>query len=66
MLAKNVHVIHTYDTLRKAARMLLDNNIGAAPVLDKTEALVGMLSAVDLLRALYDLTEGEGKSKPGA
>jgi len=34
--------------------VLLDHNIGAAPVLDKTEELVGMLSAVDLLRALDD------------
>lgn len=66
VMIKNVHVIHTYDTLRKAARLLLDNNIGAAPVLDKTEALVGMLSAVDLLQALYDLTEDSGKLTDGS
>ncbi len=60
VMIENVHVIHTYDTLRKAARLLLQNNIGAAPVLDKTGALVGMLSAVDLLRALDDVV-GEGK-----
>lgn len=54
VMIKEVHVIHTYDTLRKAARLLLDNRIGAAPVLDKNGALVGMLSAVDLLHALYD------------
>lgn len=52
-----VHVIHTYDSLRKAVRALLDNRIGAAPVLDKTGAMVGMLSAVDLLRALYDIMD---------
>jgi acetoin utilization protein AcuB len=60
VMINNVYIIHTYDTLQKAARLLLDNNIGAAPVLDKTEALVGMLSAVDLLKALNDLSESSG------
>ena len=59
VMIKNVHVIHTYDSLRKAAQLLLDNRIGAAPVLDKTGTLVGMLSAVDLLRALYEMTGSE-------
>jgi acetoin utilization protein AcuB len=59
VMIKNVHVIRTYDSLRKAAQLLLDNRIGAAPVLDKTGTLVGMLSAVDLLRALYDMTSGD-------
>jgi acetoin utilization protein AcuB len=59
VMVKEVHVIHTYDTLRKAARLLLDNRIGAAPVLDKNGALVGMLSAVDRLHALYDKVSGE-------
>lgn len=64
VMITNVHVIHTYDTLRKAVKLLLDNKIGAAPVLDKTDALVGMLSAVDLLRALHDvMDEKESKSK---
>jgi acetoin utilization protein AcuB len=65
VMIRKVHVIHTYDSLRKAARLLLDNEIGAAPVLDKTQQLVGMLSAVDLLRALDDMIEEErtGKSK---
>jgi len=57
VMIKHVHVVHTYDTLRKATRVLVDNNVGAAPVLDKTGALVGMLSAVDLLRALSDMIE---------
>lgn len=55
VMITRVHVIHTYDSLRKAVSLLLDNHIGAAPVLDKTGALVGMLSAVDLLRALRDM-----------
>ena len=61
VMIRNVHVIHTHDTLRKAVKLLLENNIGAAPVLDKTGALVGMLSAVDLLRALNDMTDDTGK-----
>jgi acetoin utilization protein AcuB len=61
VMIKDVHVIHTYDTLRKAVRLLLDNRVGAAPVLDKTGAVVGMLSAVDLLKALYDMVSaGKG------
>jgi acetoin utilization protein AcuB len=56
-----VHVVHTYDTLRKAAKIILENKIGAVPVMDKTEAVVGMLSAVDLLRALDDMIDEERK-----
>lgn len=55
VMIKNVHVLHTYDTLSKAVALLLDKGIGAAPVLDKNETLVGMLSAIDLLRALADM-----------
>lgn len=63
VMIRNVHVIHTYDTLRKAVKVLLENNIGAAPVLDKPGSLVGVLSAVDLLRALNDMTREEGKKE---
>lgn len=62
VMIRNVYVMRTYDTLRKAARLLLENDIGAAPVLDKTDALVGMLSAVDLLRALDDVMEHKEKT----
>jgi acetoin utilization protein AcuB len=61
VMIRTVHVIHTYDSLRKAVKLLLENKIGAAPVLDKTDSVVGMLSAVDLLRALDDIIE---QSKP--
>jgi len=62
VMINNVHVLHTYDTLAKAASLLLDHGIGAAPVLDKTGELVGMLSAIDLLRALADMID-EQKSR---
>jgi acetoin utilization protein AcuB len=63
VMIRNVHVLHTYDTLNKAVSLLLDNHIGAAPVLDKTECLVGMLSAIDLLRALKDSIDQQRKTK---
>ncbi len=63
VMITNVHVIHTYDTLNKAVALLLNNHIGAAPVLDKTENLVGMLSAIDLLRALKDSIDQSKKKK---
>ena len=63
VMITNVHVIHTYDTLNKAVSLLLDNHIGAAPVLDKTGNLVGMLSAIDLLRALKDSINQQRKAK---
>ena len=61
VMIQKVLVLHTYDNLRKAVKTLLDNNIGATPVLDKTEALVGMLSAVDLLRAFEELMDEKKK-----
>jgi acetoin utilization protein AcuB len=61
VMIKKVHIVHTYDSLRKAVKLLLENHIGAMPVLDKTEALVGMLSAVDLLRALNDMIDEKKK-----
>lgn len=57
IMNKNVFCLHTYDTLSKAVKALLEQRIGAAPILDKTGALVGMLSAVDLLHALNDLLD---------
>ena len=63
VMITKVHIIHTYDTLNKAVSLLLDNHIGAAPVLDKTGALVGMLSAIDLLRALKDTINLQRKAK---
>ncbi len=61
VMITNVHVVHTYDTLNKAVSLLLANHIGAVPVLDKTENLVGMLSAIDRLRALKDFIDQQRK-----
>jgi len=62
MIRDIVHV-RTYDTLTKAVGTLLDYHVGAAPVLDKTGDLVGMLSAVDLLKAFQNTLESQKSSK---
>jgi len=63
VMIKDIHILHTYDTLKKAVSLLLTQGIGAAPVLDKTGTLVGMLSAIDLLRALADMIKDEKARK---
>jgi acetoin utilization protein AcuB len=51
--------VHTYDTLHRAVELFLEHRFGCLPVLDKTGALVGIVSPLDLLRAFEDL---EGKA----
>lgn len=62
MIRDIIHV-RTYDTLTKAVGTILDYQVGAAPVLDKTGHLVGMLSAVDLLKAFQDTLESQKSFK---
>ncbi|OLQ74933.1 histidine kinase [Photobacterium proteolyticum] len=62
MIRDIVHV-RTYDTLTKAVGTLLDYHVGAAPVLDKTGDLVGILSAVDLLKAFQNTLETQKSNK---
>jgi acetoin utilization protein AcuB len=63
VMIREVHLLHTFDTLDKAVKLLLNNNIGGAPVLDKTGNVVGMLSSVDLLRALRDRIDTEKRTR---
>ncbi|WP_087021250.1 HPP family protein [Thaumasiovibrio subtropicus] len=63
VMCTDVIHLNTYDTLTKAVGILLDNKITAAPVLDKNEDLVGMLSAVDLLAAFRDTLEAQKSAK---
>lgn len=57
LMTTDVKVVYTYDTVRKANRYFLDHRFGALPVLNKEEELVGILSAVDVLRAFDDFME---------
>jgi acetoin utilization protein AcuB len=58
LMTPSVVTVHTYDTLHKAVALFLEHRFGCLPVLDKTEALVGIVSPLDLLRAFDEL---EGK-----
>ncbi|WP_210397555.1 CBS domain-containing protein [Motiliproteus sediminis] len=62
LMTRNVMVAHTYDTIAKATRILLEHRFGALPVLNKEQELVGMLSSHDLLKAL-DLLLSEQKAE---
>jgi len=60
LMTTNVMVAHTYDTIHKATKIMLEHRFGALPVMNKEEEVVGILSAVDMLKAL-DLLLGEEK-----
>lgn len=65
LMTSNVMVAHTYDTIAKATKVLMEHRFGALPVVNKEDELVGMLSSVDLLKAL-DLLLSEQKAQKKA
>lgn len=54
LMTRKPIVVHTYDSVRKAVGLLVHHKFGAMPVLDKTGAIVGVLSVVDCLKAWAD------------
>lgn len=54
LMTTDVKVVYTYDSIKKANRFFIDHRFGALPVLNKEDELVGMLSAIDVLRAFED------------
>ncbi len=57
LMSTNLVVAHTYESVAKVVEIFLDRRYGALPVLNKDEELVGILSAIDLLKALADLLD---------
>jgi acetoin utilization protein AcuB len=55
VMTSNPEVVRTYDPILKAVGIFREHHYGALPVLDKPGALVGILSAQDLLLALEEL-----------
>lgn len=63
LMTRNVMVAHTYDSIAKATKILTQHRFGAMPVLNKEQELVGMLSSLDLLKALDLLLEEQKSAK---
>jgi acetoin utilization protein AcuB len=63
LMSTNLVVAHTYETISKVTKKLLEHNFGAMPVLNKDEELVGILSAMDLLKALDLILDGQKNQK---
>jgi acetoin utilization protein AcuB len=49
------------DDLREAVELLIEEKIGALPVVDEAEGLVGIVTYVDLLKCLLDRLREEGR-----
>lgn len=65
LMSTNLIVAHTYESLHKVTKVLIEHRFGALPVLNKEKELVGILSATDLLQALEMLLEDQKKHKKG-
>ncbi len=59
LMTTNLTVVRTYDSIRKANKLFLENRFGAMPVLNKEDDLVGILSVVDLLKALDQILDAQ-------
>jgi CBS domain-containing protein len=53
-MTTHVSTVHEAASLAEAARHFIDERIGALPVVDGEERLVGILSYVDVIRALQE------------
>ena len=53
LMTRNPVTIHTYESLLTAAELILQQGLGALPVLDKGQHLVGILCKGDLIKALH-------------
>ena len=64
-MSTNLIVAHTYESLHKVTKILIEHRFGALPVMNKEDELVGILSATDLLQALEMLLAEQKKNKKG-
>lgn len=55
LMSRHPISVHTFEPLEHAARLFLEHGFGSLPVLDKGGHLVGILTKLDLIRALQDI-----------
>jgi acetoin utilization protein AcuB len=53
--AEDVYTIEPDRTVERAARILTDHKIGALPVVEDNDVVVGILSEIDLLRSFQEM-----------
>jgi CBS domain-containing protein len=64
LMSRNVVELPEHMPLRDAARLLLQNQIGGAPVVDKDGRCVGVLTAIDFLRVAGKPNQISGPQSP--
>jgi acetoin utilization protein AcuB len=52
VMSKKPMTVYQSDTIGRAAELMLDNKIGAVPVLDAEDVLAGIVTESDLFRAI--------------
>ncbi len=57
-MSKGPATVAPDDNLQRAVELVLDHKYGAVPVVDADQKLVGIISAIDLLRAFHDIDKG--------
>jgi len=57
-MTRDPRVVAPDDDIQRAVGILLETKFGALPVVDETGKLVGMISAMDMLRAFHDGKSG--------
>ncbi len=61
IMHRGVITVNTDTYASKAANLMVDNKIGALPVVDKKNKLVGILSATDILRVFAKIEHASEK-----
>ncbi len=54
LMTKKVLVLKPYDTFEDAARLFVENKIDGAPVVDKDEKLISIITKTDLMKAILN------------
>lgn len=60
VMTKNVMTLQSQDRLEKALDLLVDKKIGGVPVLDRQQAVLGILTTFDVMRAFRAALDDAG------
>ncbi|HET9481781.1 MAG TPA: CBS domain-containing protein, partial [Candidatus Polarisedimenticolia bacterium] len=56
VMTRNPYTVTPSTTIKDAVKVIIDHKFGALPVVEG-DALVGIITEIDLLRAFYELLE---------